>query len=179
MCSIGFAVFDLFYSCNCVFDGSIGSFFGVCLLWMQKVYVLYRNIYDRRFRLKNPLSSGDKTPKTIEPEQETTTIKPTQMDLDTEDTQEIPPFSQSTLREDQDTLLLELEKLTREETSLREEKSTLFTFREQLKKKILDEMELRKRNINLLKDEVASIKAECEGLVKVVNSSVTASALPK
>jgi hypothetical protein len=121
--------------------------------------------------LKNPLSSGDKAPKNVEPEQETTTINVTEVDLDTEDAQENPAFPQPALRED--TLLLELEKLTREEASLREEKSTLFTFREQLKKKILDEMEMRRRNINLLKDEVASIKAECEGLVKVVNSSVT------
>ncbi len=124
--------------------------------------------------MKNILSSGDKTPKHVEPMPEVVPTQPNQVNsLDESE------FSESLPIEDQGTLLMELEKLAHEEATLKQEKSTLFTFRDQLKQKIRDEMDQRKKNIEQLKTEVAFMKAECEGLVKVVNSSVSVSGVSK
>lgn len=118
--------------------------------------------------MKNILGSGDKSQKNVEPIEEVILPnQPTQANYKIE-----TQFSEDSVLEDQDTLLSELEKLANEEASLKQERVTLFTFRDQLKQKIRDEMEQRKRNIDQLKTEVAFMKAECEGLVKVVNSSV-------
>jgi predicted transcriptional regulator len=118
--------------------------------------------------VKNILGSGDKSQKNVEPIEEVILPnQPTQANYKIE-----TQFSEDAVLEDQDTLLSELEKLANEEASLKQERVTLFTFRDQLKQKIKDEMEQRKRNIDQLKTEVAFMKAECEGLVKVVNSSV-------
>lgn len=118
--------------------------------------------------MKNILGSGDKNPKNMEPMPQGAPTQPYQEDLEEE-----PQFFANPQLDNQDSLLDELEKLAQQEASLKQEKSTLYTFRDQLKQKIREEMEQRKRSIEQLKTEVAFMKAECEGLVKVVNSSVS------
>ena len=120
--------------------------------------------------MKIPLGSGEKTPKTIDVIPEDTPPQPTP--INQKDKQS---FTDDLIEDDEQTLLEELEDLGKQEANLKQERNTLLTFRDQLRQKIRDELALRRRNVEQLKTEVAFMKAECEGLVKVVNSSVNAS----
>jgi len=67
-----------------------------------------------------------------------------------------------------------LQKLTNEETKLLEEKQNLEVLKENLQKKVKEEIETRKNNIMKLETEITDLKASCETLTKTLNMCVKA-----
>ena len=67
-----------------------------------------------------------------------------------------------------------LQKLKLEEAQLLEEKKNLAQLKEQLQKKVKDQIESSKENLQKLKNEVSSLKAECAELNETLQNEVFA-----
>jgi predicted RNase H-like nuclease (RuvC/YqgF family) len=74
--------------------------------------------------------------------------------------------------EDNQDILLAFEKLSNEETALRDEKNKLNLFKEQLMRRIKEEIDIRHRSVAKLKDEITNAKTECEKLVRIMESTL-------
>lgn len=61
-----------------------------------------------------------------------------------------------------------LQKLAGEEANLMEEKKNLMTLREKLQLKLQEEIEIKKKNIQKLRAEIADLKFSCERLSKSI-----------
>ena len=72
---------------------------------------------------------------------------------------------QDNAKEEKTTLLL---KLANEEANLMEEKKNLMSVREKLKLKLQEEIEIKKKNVRKLRDEIADLKVSCERLSKSI-----------
>ena len=59
-----------------------------------------------------------------------------------------------------------LQKLAGEEANLMEEKKNLVSLREKLQSKLQEEVEIKKKNIQKLRAEIADLKFSCERLSK-------------
>lgn len=61
-----------------------------------------------------------------------------------------------------------LQKLASEEANLMEEKKNLVSLREKLQSKLQEEIEIKKKNIQKLRTEIADLKFSCERLSKSI-----------
>jgi len=61
-----------------------------------------------------------------------------------------------------------LQKLASEEANLMEEKKNLVSLREKLQSKLQEEVEIKKKNIQKLRAEIADLKFSCERLSKSI-----------
>lgn len=63
-----------------------------------------------------------------------------------------------------------LQKLASEEANLMEEKNNLLSLREKLQLKIREDIEIKKKNIQKLRAEIADLKLSCEKLSKSIKA---------
>jgi hypothetical protein len=153
------SIFGIFFCPNYSFLGKMA-------------YIVYRNTYDIVIGMKTLLNGHDK-PKIID-------ILPVANAASTMPASDAAiPISNNggsvsfctTEESDQDSILSSLEKLSAEEASLRDEKSKLSMFKEQLTERIKGEIEIRHKTIDSLKNEITNTKTECEKLIRVMDSA--------
>lgn len=86
-----------------------------------------------------------------------------------EETKQVPK-QEEPLTQSSDNSANALKKLKQEEAQLAEERQNLEQLKEQLRKKIKDQIDNRKENLQKLRTEVSDLKAECAELNQTLQS---------